>query len=301
MFQYSIKKTTLIFLFSCIFGMPVVANGAEILFASKTHSVASGEDFLLNVFLNSENESVNATDGKIVFPGNLLEVKEIRDGNSIINFWIERPKSSQSSISFSGVTPGGFSGQKDVLFSVVFRAKKEGKGLVSAEGIRVLRNDGEGTEASLKTSPFSFSVSQAPKSPLAEVPDTGMIQDTEPPEDFKPTVVSDTNFFGGKQVLIFSTEDKGSGIDHYEVREGKVGWFSVAESPYLLKHQWLDREVFVKAVDKTGNERIAILLPETPTPPAESYAVWGVGGVLLLIFILFFKKIYKRFSSRKKK
>jgi len=58
----------------------------------------------------------------------------------------------------------------------------------------------------------------------------------------------------GKYFLVFSTQDKGSGVDHYEVREGRFGGFSEVSSPYILKYQSLDKKIFVKAIDKFGNE-----------------------------------------------
>ena len=39
-----------------------------------------------------------------------------------------------------------------------------------------------------------------------------------------------------------------------------------AESPYLLKNQKLNKNIFIKAVDKNGNERVAVLLPQKPLP-----------------------------------
>jgi hypothetical protein len=305
------KQHVRLSLVSCLLSLacllsPFAVSAAEIFFGAKNKSFAQGEVFLVNMFLSAEGESVNAADGRVVFPTDLLEAREIRDGNSVITLWVEKPKSyilnSKSYVSFSGVTPGGFSGEKEFLFSVLFRAKKTGNGLINTEGIRVLQNDGEGTEVLTKTSPFSFSISQAQKIAKPPLPDIEQVRDepkdTELPEDFKPIIISDPNMFAGKQALVFVTEDKGSGIDHYEVREGLWGWFSVAESPYLLRHQWLDKEVFVKAIDKTGNERTAILLPKEQTPQPEPYATSAFAILIIpaIAIVLLLKKIWARFK-----
>jgi hypothetical protein len=62
-------------------------------------------------------------------------------------------------------------------------------------------------------------------------------------------------------MVLFATQDKGSGMDHYEVREVDPllpwwgsGWH-VAESPYLLEDQTLRSAVYVRAYDNDGNVR----------------------------------------------
>lgn len=288
-----IKQTTAIFLFILVFGMPASLHAAAIFFETKTGSVSPGQDFRVNVFLNTEGEEVNAIEGKVAFPRDLLELKEIQDGNSVITFWIEKPKLRQGAIFFSGVTPGGFSGQKEQMLSLIFRAKKAGNALIDTDGIRVLRNDGEGTETKITVKNLELRILNAGAGKV--IADNTAPKDILPPEDFKPVIISDLNFFGGKQVLIFATQDKGSGIDHYEVREGKVGWFSVSDSPYLLKHQWLDRVVFVKAVDRAGNERTAIFLPPHPQkiPKDDMTVIFGIIIMSLILAALLIRRTRK--------
>lgn len=291
-------KTSSAFLLSLALFVAVPVFAAEIFLDAKNQSFAQGEEFLAQVFLNTEKESVNAIEGKVIFPVDLLEIREIRDGNSIINFWIDPVRSCASngaekpdSICFSGITPGGLSGPKELLFSIVFRAKKEGNGAIQTDGLMVLRNDGKGTPANVKVFPLQFSISQKSSSTS---PAFESIKDTELPEDFNPTIESDPNIFDGKYFLVFATQDKGSGIDHYEVREGEWGWFKVAESPYLLKHQSLDKKIFVKTIDKVGNERITVLNAQHQVPWYRQYAVLGI--LLVIVIALFLlKKLWSRF------
>ena len=283
------KLKLILLLIACFLSLSASAHAAELNLISQTHEINVGQQFQIDVILNTEGESINAVEGKIVFPAELLELKEIRDGNSSINFWIEKPHSSQSGvIVFSGITPGGLLGPKELLFSVVFRAKKEGSGTIQTDGFRVLRNDGEGTPANIKISPLQFSISQksSPISPAIE-----SIKDTEFPEDFKPIIASDPSIFDGKYFLVFVTQDKISGIANYKVREGKWGWFNVAESPYLLIHQSLDRKIFVKAVDKNGNERIAVVEPRYSIKWYENYWIWIIIIILGVIIAYLVKRI----------
>ena len=113
--------TILVLLPAC----PVFA--AEIFFEPEKR-LGLKNQFMMNVFLNAE-EPLNAIEGKIRFPPDLLELKNIEDGNSIINFWIERPVAGEAGkITFSGITPGGYQGERGLVFSLIFLVKQEGMG-----------------------------------------------------------------------------------------------------------------------------------------------------------------------------
>ena len=139
--------------------------------------------------------------------------------------------------------------------------------------------------------PFSFAVSSEV---VATSSNIEPIKDTESPENFIPVISNDPNVFDGKFFLVFATQDKGSGIDRYEVREGESGSFFSAQSPYRIKDQSLGVKIFVKAIDKNGNEKIAEV-------PAQKMALWKqnslVFGILLVLALLVFlyrKKLWKK-------
>ena len=68
---------------------------AEIFYDADTRKIKENTEFEVGVFLNAESENINAFEGKIIFPHDLLDLKEIRDGNTIVNFWIEKPHKRQ--------------------------------------------------------------------------------------------------------------------------------------------------------------------------------------------------------------
>jgi len=118
--------------------------------------------------------------------------------------------------------------------------------------------------------------------------------DSTPPEDFKPEIGKDPAIFEGKYFLSFTTADKTSGIDFFEVKEGKRN-FKRAESPYLLEDQELKSIIKVKAVDKAGNERIAeIIPPATPFP-------YGLIILILIIAVIILAAIWWIIKSRKRR
>jgi len=80
--------------------------------------------------------------------------------------------------------------------------------------------------------------------------------DTSLPEEFELEFTE----IEGKNYLVFITKDKTSGVEYYEVKEGK-GSFAKAISPYLLKDQNLRSAIEVRAIDGAGNKRIVKFTP----------------------------------------
>ena len=263
---------------------------AETFFETKNPEIQLGDKLEAGFFLNTTDEDINAVEGRIIFPEKLIELKEIKDGNSIINFWIERPKTSGGEILFSGIIPGGYSGKKGLILSAVFQSIEEGLGLVEVRDIKVLLNDGKGTETGVTTSNLQFAISkQAPPPKPAPLEK----KDIDMPEVFEPTVASNPTMFDGKYFLVFATQDKGSGIDHYEICEGKRQCI-IAESPYLLKNQNLDEEIIVKAIDKSGNERIVTLPAQKPAVQYKNYLILAIIILVIAIMYLIWKFLWRK-------
>lgn len=273
----------MVFAAALFFARSGSAAAASITINAKESSFALNESFVVSVLLDTDAASANAIEGTIVFPPNLLEVEEIRDGKSIITFWLERPKTSDDSIAFSGITPGGFLGEKQVVLDIVFKTTHAGSGMVAFQNARVLQNDGRGTELLMEKVGFSFLTREEPadSSPVMTA-----MTDSEPPEAFTPIIARDPNMLAGKYVIIFATKDKGSGISRYEVREGKWGEFTEAESPYVIRHPSLGRTIYVRAIDKMGNERLAVAVPEdVPINDRKGMLATIALGVLALLAV----------------
>ena len=270
---------------------------------TRIQTFSQGDEFQANVFLNTMGDSINTVQAKIFFADNLLELKEIRDGNSIVNFWIAQPKATQAGVvNFSGIITGGYTGTTGPLLSLVFSAKSIGSGAITFDNVaNVLLNDGKGTQASLKTSPFKFSISKAGSAVQSTVEP---IKDVEPPEDFTSEVVQNSTMFDGKYFLVFAAQDKGSGIDYYEVYETKnetknltnVKW-NTAESPYVLQDQSLQSFIYVKATDKAGNKKIETVQPRYS---AKWYKIWWIWFIIIIAGIIIGYFIKKFLWKRKK-
>ena len=210
-------------------------KGAEVSFDKNYQEMLVNQEFKVSIVINTNNESINAIKGEIIFPSNILSLKMINDANSIISLWIEKPQIRENKIKFSGIIPGGYKGNQGLLIELFLKAKKEGEGTISFQNVRMLKNDGLGTEVSVNISDFRITIKgEMPPNQITPLE----IIDNNPPESFTPIISQDPAVFNGKYFLVFSTQDKESGIDHYEVKEGK-GHFVRAKSPYLIKNQEL--------------------------------------------------------------
>lgn len=288
---YDLRMKYIFTLLCAFFFAPQVLFAAEFYFVSDEKEIRVGDELKTDVFLDAP-ERVNAIEGTIIFPTDIVALKEIRDGNSAINFWIERPgEVSSGAIRFSGITPGGFSGGKNFIFSLIFEGAAEGVGDIRIENARVLLNDGAGTEAPLTITPLPLSI--LPQTGEKRIVATG--EDTEPPESFAPEIGSDPEIFDGRWFVAFMTQDKNSGIDRYYIYESPHKrirritddeWVPAA-SPHLLDDQELTRFIYIKAVDRSGNERIEIVPPRYPRAWYESRLNWSILiiSILLAYFI----------------
>ncbi|MCX7589878.1 MAG: cohesin domain-containing protein [Patescibacteria group bacterium] len=327
------NKINYLLFFEILLLLPIFVFGAQIEFlpyigiGQKFYEINVDQEFKVDIYLNSENESINAFSGEIVYPADLIELKNILDGNSIINYWVDKPVNlpiyfdnvltNKNKIYFSGITPGGFNGRSGLLLSLIFKAKNSGSGFISFQNSKFLLNDGQGTEILVKTNDFKFNI----LSSGTKIIDSNQVVlpiDNMPPEDFKPEVLQNPEMFDGKYFLVFQTQDKGRGIDHYEVLEWKnkfsifdifkkIIWpqkynlnsksWTKTDSPYVLLDQKLQSNIYVKAVDKAGNEKIVFLSAQNQIKWYENYENWIIIIIVLIIIILIRLKFKKKFKN----
>jgi hypothetical protein len=156
----------------------------------------------------------------------------------------------------------------------------------------ILKNDGAGTEATFLLKGLDFTVTD----PIFVVDGTStVVTDNYIPEDFKPIIAADDLVYDGKWFLSFSAQDKASGIDHYEVCEGELKC-TIASSPYLLKNQYLNVPIVVKAVDKSGNVRTVIVPPRHPSVGYDYKQLFAIIGLIIMaaVFFVLYRSLWKK-------
>lgn len=241
--------------------VPHVAAAASISFEPQDFSAGPGSPFIVAVNATSD-EYVNVFSIVLDIPQGLTPV-DVSDGNSIISLFVEQPHFDELSrtLSFSGVIPGGFSGEAGRLVAITF--VPENTEVTTALKLNSLSvaYAGEGISVPLSADALMLPVISGKHNLRNTLPDT------DAPEEFSVVVASDPLIQEGKKVLIFSTTDKGSGMARFLVKEGffgdlfhSFGWHE-AESPYVLRDQAQTHHVYVRAIDKAGNEYVAYLPP----------------------------------------
>ncbi len=268
-----------------------------------------GDTFLVNLRIDTEAECVNTVEGNLSFSQEYLELLDFSQGGSILGLWLKNPDISQGAglVSFIGGIPGGNCGlvsgdpgQSNLLGKIIFKVKDQKLGEAKVEfqaSSKVLLNDGLGTPSKVTLKPATFEIiSGVPSVPKNEW-QTELSQDSVPPEPFVIEIHQDSSVFDGQYFIVFQTQDKQTGIDHYEVQEIPPSWTfknikseTQAQSPYLLKDQSLSGIIIVRAVDKAGNEMISELPPTHQPFSWLIIAVILIGAGIILMIIRYFKE-----------
>lgn len=282
---------------------PAVSRAAVLSIEPVTANYAQNETFVANVAIKlAPKECINAVSAAISFPRDLLSLRDFSDGGSVISLWVTKPVAANFArinyygmVQMQGGIPGGLCGEatstkNSILGKLIFKVNKLDSqansiaSLVFLESTAVLLNDGLGTEAKIAKEGATYNLS-IKKEPSNLSWNDQLKKDKTPPEPFIVNTASNPAMFNGMNFLVFSTIDKQSGIDHYEVYESEfdaskisgkdlaskiksllkggdddASWVE-AVSPFQLRDQSLQSLIRVKAVDKAGNERIVGHLP----------------------------------------
>jgi hypothetical protein len=264
--------------------------------------VHKGDTFTTEVFLDTGGQDINAIEGTITVPPQ-LEFTDIRYQGSVVSLWLTEPKERiPGLIDFAGVIPAGYEASPEKtgrgnIFTLVFRAKKVGTALITfGAGGKFYLNDGQGTAASFAFSPATVDVMESNGTPSM----ANIKADTTPPESFTPVVTSGEPYGISGMVLVFGTIDKDSGIAKYQIAHSYSGfviepflsWRDV-ESPYTFQGSDTGEYIFVRALDRSGNQRIVVVLPQQFNA-ITFFATWVI-PLLLLLGIVF---LVSRFSRK---
>ena len=267
-----------------LFVLPTQA--ARLYFEPQEAIMGAEKDFSVGLRIDAKNQ-INAISVGIFIPPEITLIDAVI-GNSIINFWVEKPSFDESSrlLTFSGIIPGGFQGEKEPLLTIKIKTVgQEGKEILTfnKEKTKIYLHTPEGVEDSLELESLTLPIIKGRENIIIKN------DDNDSPENFKPEISRDPNIFENRWFLVFATQDKGAGVDHYEVCEGSKTKCAIAESPYLLHYQKLNKKIFVKAMDKSGNERIAILLPQKQSPWYQNY--WIIGIIVLVVIAIMRRRL----------
>lgn len=279
-----------VFIIACsIFTSPTQA--AFLYFDPLSADIYRGDIISLDVRIDTdEGECINTVDAVIHYEAPIRAV-DVALGDSILNVWVEHPtiNEDERTITLAGGIPGGYCGRipgdpelTNVIATLVFRSPGLAVGSSGNPTSRisiqpesqVLLHDGFGTPAQLRSQDAVITLLNTPGSTQTDEWRQAIQSDTDLPSDFSITLTKDASAFSGRYFIVFNAVDKQSGIDHYEVLEEpfsefwSFGWgradapWKLATSPYVLEDQSLQSTIWVKAIDKAGNERVTKLVPD---------------------------------------
>lgn len=296
-------KNIIVILIAGFVLLPTIVLAAKLYLEPAQGEYYQGDTFIVEIRLDTEKENINAAEVNLTFSQDILEVKDLSSGNSILTFWVKEPTFSnqKGKVSFIGGIPGSYLGKDGVLGKIIFKVKEGGEEreaeIKFLDNSKVLLSDKKGTEAILTTQEAIFKI-------LPEIPEVikkewqeELEKDKIPPEPFKIEISQNSSIFEGKYFIVFSTTDKQTGIDHYEVKEGERKW-KKAQSPYLLENQSLGEKIKVKVIDKAGNERIQMIKPgRIEIEKKISWKNIFPWIILIIIGIGIFWRLIKRFRK----
>jgi hypothetical protein len=281
--------------------------------------VYRGDTITVSLRLDTDtDECVNVVDAVLQYDEGIRAV-DVSRGDSILNIWVEDPKINEMerTITFAGGITGGYCGRAagdpsltNVIADIVFQSPgfaiggggdSKNPSITIADSSSVLLNDGFGTIAPLRSQGAVITLEGVPGTERTDTWSARVADDTVAPSDFALTLFRDETAFSGNYFITWNTQDKQSGIDHYEVMEEPLKDFYAfrwgradapwveTESPYVLKDQTLNSTIRVKAIDKAGNETIAVLVPDKAIRLLSQDRVMTlglIGGITFIVILL---------------
>jgi hypothetical protein len=303
------------------------AHAALLYFDPNSANLFRGDSVTLGLRIDTdEGECINTIDATIHYDASINAV-DVSRGDSILNIWVEPPVIDEvnHTIRFAGGLPGGYCGRiagdpslTNVVLEIVFQSPgftigggEESKSphVWIDESSQVLLHDGTGNPAPLQLQDAFITLEDTAGSNIQDTWTNDVRSDNELPSDFSITLTKDDFAFNGEYFIVFNSNDKQSGIDHYEVMEEPFADFSAfkwgradapwvaSESPYVLKDQTLNSTVRVKAIDKAGNARIVTFVPDTALRSMSRdmlITVGVIGGVVVILSALVFYALWRR-------
>lgn len=341
-------------------------GAAKLFFQPQQHEVVTGQHFIVELHLDSEDETINAVGATVTYDRELLRPVNIIQDSSFLTLWPEEPTINENTgtITLTGGVPGGSLVVDGRVVGIEFEAIKSGTAWVQADhdASMVLLNDGVGTAADLTTVPATYTVSAvssllldvsssthpdeltwypSPRVELTWEPrDTALysfilsmneddtpdalpeatvdhalfsdvadgaytfilseklsnedwhvvarrpvLVDTTAPQAFTPRLSTDV--IPGSQVVVFSTTDAASGIDHYELIDGTTV-VRDAQSPYRLLTTHSHGTIVVRAFDRAGNvtEGVLTITEHSTTDLTLRYGGIAAGVILLTVLAI---------------
>ena len=294
-----------------LYGVP--AHAAHVWLDAPQEEVNRLDTFYIPIRIDLEDECINVVQVTVTYNPEQLTIRDVGIGKSILTLWTKSPEivrvdgKETGTVTFEGGIPGGYCGRvvgdpglTNILAELVVSGtplnldnKESDIAYVTLDpSTDIYAHDGLGTKLNRTLQGATILLTKSDQPPY-DAWVTDVSADTQAPEYFDITLVPGPSAGNEYSYIVFSTTDKQSGVDHYEVREtdpnqfgflswiGRPSYWTEAQSPYVLRDQRLHSTIFVKAVDEHGNERIVEY-----TPPMSPLVRYTSPVILMLVVVL---------------
>ncbi len=129
--------------------LPKVTEGAIFSVGPSSGSYSVGSTFDVQVFLDTQKESVNAIELSLKYPPDKLQLVSPSTGRSIIGVWTSQPRfnNSEGRLDLQGGIVGGINVGQGLIATLTFRVKGTGSAIIKfLDNSKALLNDGKGTD-----------------------------------------------------------------------------------------------------------------------------------------------------------
>ena len=186
-----------VFLFFFSFGGNV--DAAKFYLIGEGSYFGIGQEFNIDIKINTEKVNINAAETKILFPNGVLELLSTEQKPSIFDFWLASPDISneKGELTFTGGTPNGVSGEALQVLRIRFKTKGAGPAQIAFVDSVVTASDGKGTNVLSSVEGLNINVGVttiAPKpAPALPTPTSTSVVPTELPEKVTRTPIPSGN------------------------------------------------------------------------------------------------------------
>jgi hypothetical protein len=296
-----------VFLGLAVLMVPAAASAASLYLDPETGTYGPGDTFIVSIRLNTAGDCINAANVVLTYPAGSMRAVDFGKGGSIFSLWVTEPKldTEKGTVTFAGGIPGGYCGRiqgdpalTNTIGKVVFTVTDTSAGSadIRVSGASALYlNDGLGTRVSAEAKPAHITLVVEPQQDgnpwLALVG-----EDKTPPDPFDVQIESTRGVFGGKYYAVFSTVDKQSGLDHYEMV--KNGTWQRATSPQVVSDQSLSSGIEIRAIDKAGNIRLGSYVEGSA--PRRVAGAGDYAALAIIVVILAAALLARHYLNRRK-
>ena len=149
-----------------VFGFAVArASAASLSLMPQGQSFGVGQEFNVNLVLDTNDTKVNAAQAVINFKSGVLQFVSADRSKSVFNFWVEDPAVANGGVSFIGGTDEAISGKSLLIFTLRFKTVGAGSTDLSISDGIVTASDGKGTNVLSTVRGTSIMVSTSVSAP----------------------------------------------------------------------------------------------------------------------------------------